>query len=260
MACVTGWEQLATFAAGVGAGAIGAIAGVASLVSFPVLILLGLPPVAANVTNTLGLIAAGFGGSWGYREELRAFPAATRRIAVTCTLGGLIGAVALVAAPPTVFEGIVPWLVLLACALVAAQPSLSAWLRRRSVARGIEPVDQLALGPRTTVAATLTGVYGGYFGAAAGVLMIGVLGIGTDLEARIINALKTWCLLMSNLTAALVFVLVADVAWAYVPALALGSVVGGLLGARVGRRLPAGAFRLIVVTGGVAMAIWLWVR
>ncbi|WP_418063048.1 sulfite exporter TauE/SafE family protein [Pimelobacter simplex] len=248
---MTGPEQLAVLGAGFGAGVLSSTVGVASLLSFPVLVALGLPPVVANASNTVGLIPAGLSGSFGYRAELREHPRVTRVVLTCCALGAVVGAVLLLALPAAAFEAAVPWLILLACALVGAQP----WLARRLARyRDAEAGPRHHLSPLTTFFAGLTGIYGGYFGAGAGVMMVAVLGLGTDVELRVVNALKTLSLLAGNVVAGLIFVVVADLDWAVVGLLAAGSVGGGYLGARIGRRLPAGVFRGAVVLAGVVVA------
>ncbi len=248
-----GTEQLLVLAAGLAAGVLLSTVGVASLVSFPVLVAIGLPPVTANVSNTLGLAPGGLSGSFGFRHELRAHPRLAARILACCSLGALAGAALLLGLPPGVFEAVVPWLILFTCLLVGAQPRIAAWLRRRHA--DDVPAARLTMSPLTTGFAVLTGVYGGYFGAGAGVMMVAVLGLGTDLELKLVNALKTVSLMAGNVVAGLVFVVVADPAWDAVLLLAAGSVVGGYLGARVGRRLPDGLFRTLVVVAGVVAAI-----
>ncbi|GAA4098294.1 sulfite exporter TauE/SafE family protein [Nocardioides kongjuensis] len=249
---MSGLEQLAVLGTGLGAGILSSTVGVASLLSFPVLVALGLPPVVANASNTVGLIPGGLSGSFGYRSELREHPGITRLVLLCCALGAVAGAVLLLALPAATFEAAVPWLILLACGLVGAQP----WLARRLARyRAEDTGPRHHLSPLTTLFAGLTGVYGGYFGAGAGVMMVAVLGLGTDVELRVVNALKTLGLLAGNLVAGAIFVAVADLDWAAIAPLAAGSIAGGYLGARIGRRLPSGVFRGAVVLAGVVVAI-----
>jgi uncharacterized membrane protein YfcA len=248
---VTGLETVAVLIAGLGAGVMTSTVGVASLLSFPVLVAVGLPPVVANASNTVGMTPGGLSGSFGYREELREHPRMTAAVITTCAVGSVAGAVLLLALPPGVFEAIVPWLILFTCLLVGISPRLSRWLRRNH--EGVEPESRTRMSPLTTFFATLTGVYGGYFGAGSGVMMLAVLGLGVDLEFRIINALKTLAVLAANVVATVIFVLVADLDWRAVGVLAAGSIVGGYVGARIGRRLPPTLLRgLVVVVGVVA--------
>jgi len=250
-------EQLAVLAAGLGAGILTSTVGVASLVSFPVLVAVGIPPVVANASNTVGLIPAGLSGSFGYRDELRAYPRVAATVIATCAAGAVLGAFLLLGLDPSVFEAVVPWLILFTCLLVGAQPWITRWLKRHhDEAHPPEPRETMS--PVTTFFAALTGVYGGYFGAGSGVMMVAVLALGLDIELRIINALKTLAVLSGNVVAGVIFVFVADLDWAAVVLLALGSVVGGYVGSRVGRRLPPTLFRVLVVVAGVTAAVLLF--
>lgn len=247
-------EQLAVLVAGLGAGVLTSTVGVASLVSFPVLVAVGLPPVVANASNTVGMTFGSLSGTVGYRRELLEHRRAAVVLLVTCAVGSVGGAVLLLALPPDVFSTVVPWLVLVACLLVGAQPWLAAALRAR---RGADAPDRLHVPPRARVLTTLVGAYAGYFGAAAGVLVLAVLGLATDLPFRVANALKTLAVLSANVTAAVVFLLVATLDWRAVALLALGSVVGGYAGARLGRSLPPALLRALVVVAGLAAFVLL---
>ena len=253
---MSGLEQVVVVVTGFAAGIMTSTVGVASLLSFPVLVALGLPPVVANATNTVGMTPAGLTGSFGYRSELREHPWVTAAVLGTCGAGAILGAALLLALPPGVFEAIVPWLILGTCLLVGAQPRISAWLRRsREVAA---PDAETRLSVPTTFFSTLVGVYGGYFGAGSGVMRTAVLGLGSNLEFRIVNALKTLAVMASNVVASVIFVFAAELDWRAVLLLACGSVVGGYVGARVARRLPAGVLRgAVVVAGVVASAVLL---
>lgn len=250
---MTGLEYLAVLATGLGAGVLTSTVGVASLLSFPVLVAVGLPPVVANASNTVGLTPGALSGSWGYRRELREAPRVTALVLGTCAVGAVGGAVLLLALPATVFETVVPWLILFTCLLVGAQPRISAYMRSRHGEEAPEP--RTAMGTATTFFATLTGVYGGYFGAGSGVMMMAVLGLGLDLEFRVVNALKTLAVMSANLVAGVIFVFVADLDWAAVGLLAGGSVVGGYVGSRIGRVLPAAVLRVGIVAAGVVAAV-----
>ena len=256
---MTPTEVLLVVAAGLGAGVLSSTVGVASLLSFPVLVGLGLPPVVANVSNTLGLIPAGLGGVVGYRQEVREAGRVAWVIMLVCAIGAIAGAALLLGLPPGVFEAIVPFLILFTCLLVGVQPRIARWLRARHEARtGEQLAERRHMSPATTAFATLTGVYGGYFGAGAGVMMVAVLGIGTDLELRIVNGLKTLSLMVGNIVAGLIFVVVADPRWDVAALLAAGSLVGGYVGARIGRTLPDAVFRWAVVAAGVVAAVLLF--
>ncbi|MCH1869011.1 sulfite exporter TauE/SafE family protein [Nocardioides sp. CFH 31398] len=254
---MTPLEALAVLGAGLGAGVLTATVGVASLLSFPVLLAVGLPPVVANASNTIGLTPGALSGSFGYRAELREHPRVTAVVLAVCAVGSVAGALLLLVLPPGVFEAVVPWLILFTCLLVGAQPRISAAVRRRAEARGTTPVERTTMGPLTTLATAVTGVYGGYFGAGSGVMALAVLALGLDIELRVVNALKTVAILAANVVASVIFVVLADLDWAVIGLLAAGSVVGGYVGARIGRRLPAPALRVGVVVVGVAAALLL---
>ena len=249
---MTGAEQLAVLVTGFGAGILTSTVGVASLLSFPVLVAVGLPPVVANASNTVGMTPAGLSGSFGYRRELREHPRVTAMVLLTCALGSVAGALTLLALPPGVFEAVVPWLILFTSVLVGIQPWISGRLKAR---RGADAPDRVHLSPLTTFWATLTGVYGGYFGAGSGVMMMAVLGFGTDLELRIVNALKTLAVMAANVVATVIFLFLAELDWVAIGLLAGGSVVGGYVGAHIGRRLPAPVLRTLVVIVGVTASI-----
>jgi uncharacterized protein len=254
---VTGWEEIAVLVTGFGAGILTSTVGVASLLSFPVLLAVGLPPVVANASNTVGMTPAGLSGSFGYRRELREHPAITTVVLVTCAVGAVAGALLLLALPPGVFEAVVPWLILATSVLVGTQP----WINRRLRARhGPDRPERVTMSPVTTAFATLTGVYGGYFGAGSGVMMMAVLGFGLDIELRVINALKTLAVMAANVVATVIFLFLADLDWLAIVLLAGGSVVGGYVGAHIGRRLPSALLRSLVVLVGVTASVLLFVR
>ena len=238
---------MAVVAAGFGAGILTSTVGVASLLSFPVLLAVGLPPVVANASNTVGMMPAGLSGSFGYRRELREHPRVTAAVIATSMVGSVVGGTLLLALPPAVFETVAPWLILGTCVLVGAQPRISSLLRKRH--EGDSAEQRTSMSKTTTVFAVLTGVYGGYFGAGSGVMML------ADIELRITNALKTLAVLAANLVAALIFVFAAHLEWTAVALLAIGSVVGGYVGAHIGRRLPPALFRTLIVAVGVTASV-----
>lgn len=252
---MTGAEQLAVLAAGLGAGILTSTVGVASLLSFPVLVAVGLPPVVANASNTIGMTPAGLSGSFGYRRELREHPRVTLLVLALCAGGSVAGAALLLALPAGVFAAVVPWLVLFTSILVGVQPLVTKQLRKR---RGVDAADRVRMSPLTAFWTTLTGVYGGYFGAGSGVMMVAVLGFGLDLELRIVNALKTLAVMAANVVATLIFLFLAELDWLAIGLLAAGSVVGGYVGAHIGRRLPAAVFRTLIVLVGVTASILLF--
>lgn len=244
-------EAAAIVAAGFAAGTINAVVGSGTLITFPTLVALGYPPVVANVSNTIGLVPGSVAGAWGYRRELDGQRSRLIRLGAASLLGAVVGALALLVAPDDVFTAVVPVLIVVACALVAIQPWLVGRLKDRPRrAHG-------GLGVWLLVFAT--GVYGGYFGAAQGVLLIAVLGLGLDETLQRVNAAKNVLAGLVNLVASLVFVVVADIDWAVAALIAAGALLGGLAGARVGRRLAPLVLRVVVVlVGVVAVVTMLW--
>jgi uncharacterized protein len=236
---------LAIAGAGLAAGTINTIVGSGSLITFPTLLALGYAPVVANVSNTVGLVTGSISGAIGYRRELEGQAPRVRVLGVASVVGGLTGGLLLLALPASVFENVVPALILMACVLVALQPRLAA-RDRRPRAHG---------GPWLFMTVFATGVYGGYFGAAQGVILIALLGIFLDDDLQRLNALKNVLAALVNGVAAVLFILVADVDWAVAGLLAAGAICGGQLGARIGRRIPAGGLRAVIVVVGVAVAI-----
>jgi hypothetical protein len=236
---------LAAFAA----GTINTIVGSGSLITFPTLLAIGYAPVVANVSNTIGITFGSLSGAVGYRRELAGQRHRVRVLASASLLGGITGGVLLLTLPSSVFDAVVPVLILGACALVVLQPRLSRFVAaRRStvVEHGGVPL---------WIGIFATGVYGGYFGAAQGVILLSLLGIFIADTLQRLNAVKNVLALVANGVAAVLFVFVADVAWEVVLVVALGSVVGAQLGAHVGRRLPPSSLRAAVVVVGLIAAI-----
>ena len=244
---------LAVVAAGLVAGAMNVIAGSGSLVTFPTLLAVGLAPVVANVTNTVGLVPGSLSGAAAYRRELQGQRSRAVRLGCASVLGGLSGAGLLLALPGTVFQRAVPVLVVIACTLMALQPRLGKWLARRGDRR---PHGGLAL----LASVFATGVYGGYFGAAQGVILISLLAIFIDDDLQRLNGVKNVLALFANGAAALLFIVASHISWEAAGLIAAGSVVGGQIGGIVGRRLAPGTLRVIVVAGGLAVAALLFVR
>ena len=255
-------EALAILGAGIAAGAINAVVGSGSLITFPTLLAFGFPPVVANVSNNVGLVPGNFSGAYGYRRELAGQRSRLIRLGVAAVLGGLTGAILLLSLPASAFTLIVPALILIACVLVLIQPRMGGWLAaRRARAAEREGGDGGQAGPSDRVGPVLaggmllSGVYGGYFGAAQGVLVIGLLGSFLDESLQRVNAAKNVLVALVNATAAIVFILFAHVAWLVVLLIAAGSTIGGLLGAKFGRRLPPTVLRLLVVVIGIIAAV-----
>jgi uncharacterized membrane protein YfcA len=239
--------------AGFLAGTINTIVGSGSLITFPTLLAIGYSPVVANVSNNIGMVPGSVFGSFGFRRELAGQKQRARILASSSALGGLTGAILLLVLPSDVFDAIVPILVLLACGLMLVQPRLAAWVAGRR-AEGAPDVGAapLALG-------YLAGVYGGYFGAAQGVILLAILAVFVPDDLTRSNALKNVLAGTVNAVAAVVFILFADVAWEAVVFVAVGAAVGGTLGARIGRRVPAPVLRGLVVVIGLFVAIRLLV-
>ena len=245
-------EAVAILAAGTAAGAVNAVVGSGSLITFPTLLAFGFPPVVANVSNNVGLVPGNLSSGFGYRRELAGQRGRLVRLGAAAGAGALAGAVALLSLPASAFRLIVPVLILIACALVIAQPWLSAWISAR---RDQEPERAR---PALLAGILASGVYGGYFGAAQGVLVIGLLGTFLDESLQRVNAAKNVLVTIVNGAAAAVFLGFAHVSWGAAALVAAGSAVGGLLGARFGRRLPPAALRLLVVVIGLISAIKLF--
>jgi uncharacterized membrane protein YfcA len=249
-------QVVATLLAGLGAGFVLAAVGAGSLVSFPILLGTGLSPLVANVCNNVGLVPGGLTASWGFRRELAGHRGLVVRVALTSAVGALLGATLLLALPPGAFDRVVPFLVLVASTLVGLQPVISTAVRRRAERLGTAPAaHRESMGPLLSGVASLVGVYGGYFGAAQGVMLVAFLALGLDVGLQTVNGLKNVAVLSANLAASVVFVLFAPLDWGVVALVAVGSVIGGWLGAHVGRRLPAPVFRTLVVLVGYVVGI-----
>ncbi|HEV2759749.1 MAG TPA: sulfite exporter TauE/SafE family protein [Acidimicrobiales bacterium] len=245
---------IAILGVGLAAGTLNTIVGSGSLITFPTLLALGYPPVVANVSNTVGLVTGSISGAIGYRRELEGQRPRLRILGTASLAGGLTGGLLLLALPASMFRSVVPVLILVACVLVAIQPRLA-----RRMTAGERPVRAHG-GPLLLVAVFLTGVYGGYFGAAQGVMLIALLGIFLDDTLQRLNAAKNVLAALVNGIAAVLFMLFADVDWAVAGLLAVGAIVGGQVGATLGRRISPGWLRAVIVVVGVAVAIRLLVR
>ena len=239
-------ECVLVLAAGVFAGAINTVVGSGTLVTFPVLLAVGYAPVVANVSNTLGLVPGSVSGAIGYRRELTGQRRRVLVLAGASLLGGITGAVLLLSLPGSAFEAIVPVLIALALVLVVGQPRLSRALAARR--QRVRPHG----GPLLWGGVFGTGIYGGYFGAAQGVILLAILGIAIPEDMQRLNALKNVLAALVNGVAAVIFVVFASVAWLPALLLAAGSAAGGQLGARIGRRLSPAVLRAVIVVVGVA--------
>jgi uncharacterized protein len=267
-------EALAIFGAGLAAGTINTVVGSGTLITFPTLLGFGFPPVLANVSNNVGLVPGVLSGIYGYRKELAGQRPRVLRLGLASLLGGLVGAILLLVLPQSAFKAIVPALIALALVMIVAQP----WLARQVAARqrnrlgtdrldsgrldsgrlgtGGQPASGLELGgPVVWVLVFLMGIYGGYFGAAQGILLIGLFGITFSDSMQRINAVKNVLACIVNAVAAVVFIAATHVDWTAAGLIAAGSIIGGQVGARVGRRLPPLAMRAVIVCVGVAALI-----
>lgn len=242
------WELLVILLAGVAAGTINTIVGSGSLVTFPTLLFFGYPPVVANMSNNVGLVPGGLTGVHGYRRELTGQGRVLRRLVPASLLGGICGALLLLVLPAEVFEVIVPVLIAVGVALVAFGP----WLQSRAAAAHDDVVHP-ARAAMLPVGIFLAGVYGGYFGAAQGVILVGIMSVLMVQDLQVINGIKNVLGLVVNSVAATVFISIAgrDIDWAVAGVIGVGTLIGGVVGARVGRRLPRPVLRGVIIVIGV---------
>lgn len=249
---VTLLQAVAILMAGVAAGVINTVVGSGSLITFPTLLSLGIPPITANIANTIGLAPGSVSGAIGYRRELEGQSRRLVRLGAFSLLGALTGALLLLRLPPETFTAVVPIFLLVASALVAFQPRLAPLLTQRNV-------GAISWTP-LLVAVYLSGVYGGYFSAAQGVILMGLLGIFVVDDLQRQNALKNALQALVNIVAALVFIASGDVAWAPAALIAAGSIAGGQIGARLGRRIPTNVLRVVIVIVGLVVGIQIFMQ
>lgn len=257
---LSGWLELgAIVAAGFGAGMINAVVGSGTLISFPVLLLFGYPPVVANVSNTLGLVPGSLSGTIGYRRELHANRHLARLLLPASTAGGIGGAVLLFVLPSEAFELIVPALIALGIAMVLLGPLVQRGAARRAADRPAPTRTPVWRNVVTFAGVFLLGVYGGYFGAAQGILIVGLLSLLTAATVQSLNGIKNLLVMAVNLIAAVTFLFIApaSVDWLVVALIAVGSALGGIVGARVGRRLSPSALRGIIASVGTVAIVYL---
>jgi uncharacterized protein len=243
---VTVLEAIAVLAAGFAAGGVNAIVGSGSLITFPVLLAVGYPSVVANVSNTVGLVPGGVSGVIGYRRELEGQWRRAMILACGTSAGAVIGGVLLLTLPTAVFDAVVPILILLAVVLMAIKRTPNVHTQQEHTGRG-------------TAASFATGIYGGYFGAAQGIILMSLLRFCFPDDLQRLNGLKNVLAGVANGVAAILFIAVADVAWEAAALIAAGSVVGAQVGARYGRHIPSEVLRWIVVIGGAIVALILLV-
>ena len=243
------WEVIAILLAGVAAGTINTVVGSGTLITFPTLLAFGIPPVTANVSNTVGLAPGSLSGAIGYRAELTGQRRRLVRLGSASLVGGIAGALLLLVLPSSAFDAIVPVLIVLGCVLVVLGPRIQRRVAARAAQSGGLPEHGVWW---VWPAIAAAGVYGGYFGAAQGVLLMAILGIGVVDSMQRHNATKNVLALIVNGVAAIVFIFVAHVDWTVAALIAVGSTIGGQLGATVGRRLPPNALRAVIVLVGLA--------
>jgi uncharacterized membrane protein YfcA len=235
--------------AGLAAGMINTVVGSGTLITFPVLLAFGYAPITANVSNNVGLVPGSASGAFGYRRELAGQRPRALRLGAASLLGGITGAVLLLVLPASAFKAIVPVFIAIALVLTVLQPRLNRWLIAREIdfhrrGRIITPIAVFA-----------TGVYGGYFGAAQGILLLAILGLALRQDLQRTNALKNVLAGLVNGVAGLYFIFAAHVAWAPAAIIAGGSILGAQLGARYGRRLPPAGLRALIVAVGIAAIV-----
>lgn len=237
-------------------GAINSIAGGGTLVTFPSLVALGIPPLVANTTNTMALWPGALGSMWGYRSRLGGMRPWLIRFSVPSALGGLTGGWLLLTTGQDRFAAIVPYLVLAATVLFMLNGPVGRWLRTRP--GGDQPADQTGI--LFFVTQFLVGVYGGYFGAGIGILMLAVLGLSGLTDIHQMNGIKAWAGMLINVVAAILFAARGAVLWPLALAMAAGAIAGGYVGSRLAQRVSQAAVRRAVVLVGLGSFVWLLVR
>ncbi|MHB1491716.1 hypothetical protein GALL_297320 [mine drainage metagenome] len=237
-------EWGAVVAAGFGAGAVNTIVGSGSLITYPVMVFLGVPPVAANIANTVGLVPGSIAGAWGYRDKLQGTRTLLLRLGAASLTGAVCGAVLLTQLPKGAFVFVVPVLILGAAVLVGLQPLIVKRTRPAESTKWRQLVFWVFL----------SGIYGGYFSAAQGVILLGLLGLFLASGLQEQNAVKNVLQALVNIVAAIFFVIVGGVAWKYAAMVAIGSLIGAPVGAMVAKRIPTRGFRIAIVIFGVLMA------
>ncbi|MEI8240135.1 MAG: sulfite exporter TauE/SafE family protein [Actinomycetota bacterium] len=238
--------------AGTAAGTINTVVGSGSLITFPTLVALGYPPLLANVSNNIGLVPGSLSGVYGYRRELAGQRTRLRRLVPASAVGGLTGSLLLLALPSAVFKKVVIVLIAVALVLVVFQPILSRRLASRRLEGGHGHRD---VTPALAGLVCAAGVYGGYFGAAQGIILISVLGIFLDDELQRLNAAKNVLAMTVNAVASVVFIISTQIDWKVVATIAIGSTMGGQIGAKFGRRLDPRALRVLIVAVGLTALV-----
>ncbi len=254
-------DAVAILLAGIGAGTINTVVGSGSLITFPTLIALGYPPLIANVSNNIGLVPGSLSGAYGYRRELVGQQQRLRQLMPASAVGALAGSTLLLVLPSDVFDSVVIVLIVAALTLVVLQPTISRRLAVRRIAGAPAGASlHRDVTPALVGLVAGAGVYGGYFGAAQGIILISVLGIFLDDSLQRLNGCKNVLALTVNGVASVVFIATTEVDWAVVGVIAAGSTIGGQIGAKVGRRLDPRLLRGIIVTVGLTALVRLLTR
>jgi uncharacterized membrane protein YfcA len=250
-------ESTLILLAGIAAGIINVVAGAGTLITFPVLLALGTPPITANVSNTVGLVPAAVTGAYGYRRELSGHWRSVLWMASLSAIGGVAGGAMLLLLPAKIFSAVIPLLLLLAALLAAAQPRVARFVRRNSTT--LQP-DTRPLTAGLLLGILATGVYGGYFGAAQGVILLALLGIMWSTDIHQANGAKNVLAGVANLVSAVIFITSGRVDWQIALLLGIGSAAGGWVGSRIGRLLPAAVLRTILVVVALTAAVVLFLK
>jgi uncharacterized protein len=248
MTDISAWAYVAAGAAAVGGGLVNAVAGGGTLITFPVLTAIGVPPVQANATNTVSLLPGYLGGVLAQRKDFAGMSRTVRPQLLAAAIGGLIGSILLIGTSEAVFREVVPYLILSACVLMAAQDLIRGWIFKPGETHESHPVLQI-----TSIG--LASIYGGYFGAGLGIILIAVLGLFSDLPFQRLNAIKLLLAFTANLAAAAFLSTSGRVEWTLVAVMAPAALLGGNLGGRVARVVPAKPMRMFVIVFGVFVSI-----
>ncbi|MFE4198854.1 sulfite exporter TauE/SafE family protein [Paenarthrobacter sp. NPDC056912] len=245
-------SSILVFFAGLWAGTINAVVGSGTLVTFPVLIAIGITPVVASMSNAMGLVAGTAAGAWGYRREVAGRGRQLMKLLPASLLGGITGAWLLLHLPEKVFHYVAPVLLVLALLMVLFQPKMQAWVKNREQ-NPEHAIRDRSHGLLLVVLVYLAGVYGGYFVAAQGILLVGILGVFLSGTMQNANAMKNFLVLGVNMVAAISYLIFAfdRINWLVVLLIAVSSTIGGLVGAKVGRRLSPRVLRAVIFTLGI---------
>jgi uncharacterized membrane protein YfcA len=236
--------------AAVAGGAVNALAGGGTLITFPMLTAIGIPTVAANITNTVALCPGYLGGTFAQLQDLRSYKREAWLLGATGAVGGIAGGILLLNTGEKAFRFLVPYLILFATGLMAVQPLLRSWIKRRGTAQGSGKMQEIGV----VASVALASVYGGYFGAGLSVIVLAVLALVLEGSLTSLNALKQWVSFCVNIAAAIFFLFSGKIVWWAMLVMAVGALVGGNLGGRLAGRIKPGVLRAIVVTVGLVIA------